>query len=225
MKRLNVIWMFLLLLAGTSAAKAQATLSIRDFQISQGETKTVNIEMTNTVEVRALQVQLVLPASLKLASRLSVAPAREGTRTDEFGGKVEVAKTLDYNQWDDGSLMIVVNANDAVPFSGTEGAVITLSLTALEDAPIGTSAIELRNMELVFADGCTSVRPEDSSCQVDIREPVTTIEQLSQVVHGPVDVYTIDGIKVKSNVPIKKLKKALSRGIYVIEGYKIAIDK
>lgn len=225
MKRFNVIWMFLLLLAGTSAAKAQATLSIRDFQISQGETKTVNIEMTNTVEVRALQVQLVLPASLKLASRPSVAPAREGTRTDEFGGKVEVAKTLDYNQWDDGSLMIVVNANDAVPFSGTEGAVITLSLTALEDAPIGTSAIELQNMELVFADGRTSVRPEDSSCQVDIREPVTTIEQLSKVVHGSVDVYTIDGIKIKSNVPIKKLKKALPRGIYVIEGYKIAIDK
>lgn len=217
--------MFLLLLAGTSAAKAQATLSIRDFQISQGETKTVHIEMTNTVEVRALQVQLVLPANLKLASQPTIVSARQGTAVDEFGEKMEAVKTLSYNQWDDGSLMIVVNANDAVPFSGTEGAVIALSLTALEDAPIGTSAIELQNMELVFADGRTSVRPEDSSCQVDIREPVTTIEQLSQVVHGSVDVYTIDGIKIKSNVPIKKLKKALLRGIYVIEGYKIAIDK
>lgn len=217
--------MFLLLLAGTSAAKAQATLSIRDFQISQGETKTVNIEMTNTVEVRALQVQLVLPAGLKLASQPTIVSARQGIAVDEFDEKKEAVKTLSYNLWDDEHLMIVVNANDAVPFSGTEGAVISLSLTASENATLGANAIGLQNMELVFADGCTSVRPEDCSCQVDVREPITTVEQLSQVVHSPVNVYTIDGIKVKSNVPIKKLKKALPRGIYVIEGYKIAIDK
>lgn len=217
--------MFLLLLAGTSAAKAQATLSIRDFQISQGETKTVNIEMTNTVEVRALQVQLVLPANLKLASQPTIVSARQGTAVDGFGEKMEAVKTLSYNQWDDEHLMIVVNANDAVPFSGTEGAVISLSLTASENATLGANVIGLQNMELVFADGCTFVRPEDVSCQVDIREPVTTVEQLSQMVDGPVDVYTIDGAKVKSNVSIKKLEKVLPRGIYVIEGYKIAIDK
>ena len=225
MKRLNVIWMFLLLLAGTSSIKGQATLSIPDFQISKGETKTIDVEMTNTVEVRALQVQIVLPSNLKLASRPTIVAARQGTKVNEFGEKTEVVKTLSYNLWDDGSLMIVVNSNDAVPFSGTEGAVLSLPLTASEDASIGINTIELRNMELVFADGCTSVRPENISCQVDIRESITTVEQLIQVVHGPVDVYTIDGIKVKDNVSTKDLQKILPCGIYVIEGYKIVIDK
>lgn len=217
--------MFLLLLAGTSAAKAQATLSIRNFQISQGETKTVHIEMTNTVEVRALQVQLVLPANLKLASQPTIVSARQGIAVDEFGEKMEAVKTLSYNQWDDGSLMIVVNANDAVPFSGTEGAVISLSLTASENAAIGTIDIKLQNMELVFADGCTYVRPKDEHVQVEILEKITSLEQLEQVKQGPVDIYSVDGLILKHNVPIKDIARLMPNGIYIIEGYKILIEK
>lgn len=215
--------MFLLILAGTSSANAQATLSIRDFQISQGETKTVSIDMTNSEEVRAFQVQVILPANVKLASSPTVVHERQGSTVNESGETIASSKTLSYNQCEDGSLMIVVNASDAVPFSGTEGAVLNLPLVAAEDAPIGASTIELQDMELVFADGCTYVRPENYQCQIEVNEKVTSIKQLEEFVHGPVDVYSVDGVLIKRSVSIKKLKKALPRGIYVIEGYKVAI--
>lgn len=217
--------MFLLMLAGTSAIQAQATLSIPDFQISQGETKTVSLNMENTVEVRAFQVQIVLPENLKLAAAPTVVPARQGSVSDEFGEKTEVTKTLSYNVWDDGSLMIVVNAYDAVPFADTKGAVIDLPLMATEEATVGKTAIELRDMELVFADGVTYVRPADYNCQVEIREAVTTVSRLKELLDKPVDVYSLDGAMLKSDIPVEKLEKVLPDGIYVIEGYKIVIEK
>lgn len=225
MKRMNLLWMFLLMLAGTSNLKAQATLVIPDFQISRGETKTVGLEMNNTVEVRAFQVQVVLPKNLKLAAPPTVNPARQGIALDETGQETEATKTLSYNVWEDGSLMIVVNAYDAVPFAGTKGTVINLPLTAAEETFVGATAIELRDMELVFADGRSYVRPEDSSCQVEIREAVTSVSQLKEVCQKPVDVYNLDGAMIKSNVPVNKLERVLPRGVYVIEGYKIVIEK
>lgn len=216
--------MFLLLLAGASSANAQATLSIRDFQINQGEIKTISIDMTNSIEVRAFQVQVILPANVKLASSPTVVHERQGSAVNESGEVIASSKTLSYNQCEDGSLIIVVNANDAVPFSGTEGAVLDLPLVAAENAPIGTATIELQNMELVFADGHTYVRPENNSCHVDIHEKITTIKQLEQIVQGSVDVYSVNGMLVKRNVPIKKLGKRLPRGIYVIEGHKVAVE-
>lgn len=217
--------MSLLMLAGTSAIQAQATLSIPDFQISQGETRTVSLDMENTVAVRAFQVQIVLPENLKLASAPTVAPARQGSVLDEFGEETEVTKTLSYNVWDDGSVMIVVNAYDAVPFADTKGAVINLPLMATEEAAVGNTAIELRDMELVFADGVTYVRPEDCNCQVEIREAVTTVSRLKELLDKPVDVYAMDGAMLKSAISVEKLEEVLPDGIYVIEGYKIVIEK
>ena len=104
MKVRCALWMSLLMLAGTSAIQAQATLSIPDFQISQGETKTVSLDMENTVAVRAFQVQIVLPENLKLASAPTVAPARQGSVLDEFGEETEVETTVTIQARDDGAL-------------------------------------------------------------------------------------------------------------------------
>ena len=54
------IWMFLLTLAGIFNVYAQATLSIDNFKIKPGEEKEIAIKMTNTVPIRALQVQVTL---------------------------------------------------------------------------------------------------------------------------------------------------------------------
>ena len=217
--------MFLLVLAGTSSANAQATLSISDFHISRGETKTISIDMTNQMEVRAFQVQVVLPEHMKLAGSPTVSFARQGSYINEQGERVEASKTLNYNIRKDGSLMIVVNAYDAVPFAGTEGAVVNIPLVAEKEAFAGIGNIELRDVELVFADGTTYVRPKDYSCQVQIVNGTTSISQLEQMFIKPVDVYNVEGVLIQSNVEIKNLRGKLQAGVYIIEGYKVAIEK
>jgi|GEM_PF-2919814 len=217
--------MFLLVLAGTSSANAQAMLSISDFHISRGETKTISIDMTNQMEVRAFQVQVVLPEHLKLAGSPTVSFARQGSYINEQGERVEASKTLNYNIRKDGSLMIVVNAYDAVPFAGTEGAVVNIPLVAEKEAFAGIGNIELRDVELVFADGITYVRPKDYSCQVQIVNGTTSISQLEQMFRKPVDVYNVEGVLIQSNVEIKNLRGKLQAGVYIIEGYKVAIEK
>ena len=225
MRKLSALLMFLLVLAGTSSANAQATLSISDFHISRGETKTISIDMTNQMEVRAFQVQVVLPEHMKLAGSPTVSFARQGSYINEQGERVEASKTLNYNIRKDGSLMIVVNAYDAVPFAGTEGAVVNIPLVAEKEAFAGIGNIELRDVELVFADGTTYVRPKDYSCQVQIVNGTTSISQLEQMFIKPVDVYNVEGVLIQSNVEIKNLRGKLQAGVYIIEGYKVAIEK
>ncbi|MBQ8361800.1 MAG: hypothetical protein IJX44_07640 [Bacteroidaceae bacterium] len=146
----------------------QATLTMDDFSIMPGESRQVTIDMTNTVPIRAFQVQVVFPEGVTMASRPTVVADRQGSYEDEFGETVQCTKTLGYNKWEDGSYMITVNADDAIPFSGTEGPVITFKVKAADDAPLGESVITLQDMELVFENGYDYVRPASSICRVTV---------------------------------------------------------
>ena len=211
------------MLWGTCGLRAQATLTMENFHIIPGETRAVSINMSNRVEVRALQVLIDLPDHVRLVSRPTVNPHRKGMVINESGEKMEAVKSLNYRIRENGDCMIVVNANDAVPFFGTEGAVITLTLKADEKAVDCREEICLKNMELVFADGMTYVRPDDYVCTVDVCSEVTSLRPLMTELDGPVDVYTLNGIKVKTAVPVVDLEKTLPQGVYVIEGVKVYV--
>lgn len=218
--RMNKILVSLCMLMGTLGVNAQANLTIKDFAIKPGETKQVYIEMNNSVEIRALQVLLTLPEGVKLTARPTVVANRNGM----VAGAEAIAKSLSYKVRDNGSCMIVVNADDAVPFSGTEGAVIALKLKADEEAKECSQQIILQDMELVYADGATSVRPEDGACKVDVCREATSIEQLMASKAGSnVDVYDLNGVLLKHDVPVNKLPVEFKSGVYVIEGIKVYV--
>lgn len=164
----NMFATAMLLVASQVYVCAQATLTMSDFEIMPGESKTVTIDMTNSLPIRAFQVQVVFPEGVTMASRPTVVPDREGSYEDEFGETVQCTKTLGYNKWEDGSYMITVNADDAIPFSGTEGPVITFKVKAAADAALGETSITLQDMELVYEDGYTYVRPESTTCKVTV---------------------------------------------------------
>ena len=210
---------------GIGSIKAQATLTMDDFYIMPGETRTVSINMNNTVPIRALQVLVDLPDNVKLVARPMVNAKRRGTVTDEFGTKTDAVKSLSYKVRENGDCMIVVNASDAVPFTGTEGAVITLTLQADEKSADRSEEICLKDMELVYADGITYVRPDDRICKVDVCSDVTDITTLMRELEGEVDVYSLSGMKVKGNVSVAELRKALPHGVYIIEGIKVYVGK
>lgn len=64
--------------------------------------------------------------------------------------------------------MITVNADDGVPFAGNEGSIITMKVKADESAALKESAITLQNIELVYEDGETYIRPSQSTCTVTV---------------------------------------------------------
>lgn len=211
------------LMTGMGGLKAQATLTMESFHLMPGETRTVAVNMTNKVPIRALQVLVDLPDNVKLAARPTVVSGRKGKATDEFGAEVEAVKTLSYKVRDNGDCMIVVNASDAIPFSGSEGAVISLTLKADENSSDRSEEICLKDMELVYADGITYVRPDDCICKVDVCDDVTDIETLMRELEGPVDVYTLGGMKVKGDIQVSDLRKSLPQGVYIIDGVKVYV--
>ena len=57
----KLIWMFFMILIGTSSVYSQANLVVKDFRIKPGETKDVTIDLDNSVSIRAFQVLVVFP--------------------------------------------------------------------------------------------------------------------------------------------------------------------
>lgn len=221
----KTVGILVILLLDTSRMYAQANLYMEDFKIAKGEVKNITIDMRNHVEIRALQVLVKLPADISLAARPTIVKKRQGSTIDEFGDKVNAVKTLNYKLKEDGSCVIVVNANDAVPFAGNEGAIINLPIKATDDALTGMKSIELQDMELVYANGYTYVRPQDESCKVEIYDMNTSIEHLTKNKSKIVDVYGVDGKRILSGFSIADIERVLPRGIYLIDGYKVAIEK
>ena len=220
----NIVVLTMILFSNIVNIFAQASLSLDDFKIAKGETKVVTIDLSNSVEIRALQVQVMLPHELKLAARPTVVPTRQGFTVDEFGEKIIAVKNLNYITREDGSCVIVVNASDAIPFAGTEGAIINLPLKVNEDAVVGKKTIHLKNIELVYADGYRYIRPQDEDSEVEIYDMKTSIEQLMKDASRTVDVYGVDGKCVIRETSVSGLKSFLSRGIYLIDGYKVMIE-
>ena len=70
---------------GIMKTNAQATLRINDFAIEPGESKTISIDMENSVPIRAFQVQVVFPQGVSMGSRPTVVADRQGSYEDEFG--------------------------------------------------------------------------------------------------------------------------------------------
>ena len=147
---------------------ALATLQIPDLDMKYDETKEVSIEMNNEVAIRALQVRVVLPKGITLASAPQLVQERVGSGVDEFGDNVTAQKSLNYNMWADGSYMITVNSDDGLPFAGNKGSVIKFSVKADYFVRGTTQKIELKDIELVNVDGDTNYRPSDGSSLISI---------------------------------------------------------
>ena len=81
----NRIVFLLFMLVSAIAVNAQVTLLIPDLDMQYNETKEVSIEMNNEVAIRALQMRVVLPKGITLASAPQLVQERVGSGVDEFG--------------------------------------------------------------------------------------------------------------------------------------------
>ena len=147
--------MFVSLLA-TLGTKAQSplALTIEDFSIKAGETKTVFVAMQNEgYEVIAIEFKMQLPEGLTLKSKPTLTSERIGSLTDDFGEVVASGKTVNAAKNAAGYwIFSIFSQTDQAPFMGTEGNVIAMSIAADADVAIGETAIRLYDIELSTKD-------------------------------------------------------------------------
>lgn len=140
--------LFLLMMAMMAIGSHADEISVEDVVLTEGESATTDICLTNTTEYIALQMDLTLPEG--------VVPDREGsTLTDRAasGMTLSIGKKKD-------RYTIIVSQAEAIPFSGTEGAVIHLKLNAgnsFDSGEATLSGIRVVNKEgqRIFLDDST----------------------------------------------------------------------
>ena len=146
-KLMKLWFMALALLPLSINAQNSTRLSVEDFTISGGETKTMTVDLDNPdMQVTLVQFDLVLPEGL------SVQGGEDG---------IDIARTtyknhsISYNP-DNGRILLASNKNATL--SGTSGAIITIDIKAAASFTEGT--IKLTNIEIVSPTE-TVVHPEE----------------------------------------------------------------
>ena len=144
----------LMVVAATFGVAATDHLYIEDFTINPGETALVEILLENEVQYTAFQADLYLPDGLTL-DRQSVA------LTDRKAADHMIATS----QLADGAIRLMSYSMSVQPYSGTNGALVTMAVMASETLT-GPVVIELRNSR-VTTPGGRETTLENTSCTVN----------------------------------------------------------
>ena len=176
MKHYRKMFMFVGLLA-VLGIKAQSplALTIEDFDIKAGETKTVYVAMQNEgYDVIAIEFKMQLPNGLSLKSKPTLTSERIGSFTDDFGEVVASGKTVNAAKNAAGYwIFSIFSMTDQAPFVGTEGNVIAMSIAADANIAIGETSIRLYDIELSTKDA--PYYPEEYSNKVTVCKENVTI--------------------------------------------------
>lgn len=196
--KLMKLWLMALALLPLSInAQNNTKLSVEDFTISGGETKTLIVDLDNPdMEVTLVQFDLVLPEGL------SEKGGEEGIDIDRTTYKKH---SISYNP-DNGRILLASSKNSTL--SGTSGAIVTIEITA--DASFSEGTIKLTNIEIVSPTE-TVVRPEEVSVVITSGSGIQSITADSK--SG--NIYDLQGRKVTDS--------QLSRGIYIMNGRKYVV--
>ena len=130
----------LLAIAGHALAD---DFSIADFSISPGETKTISIELNNTESnYIAFEFYMILPEGI------SIKKDEDGYLMAELNSARINRHVLEVSRMDDGSYHFLCYSNRNTSLKGTSGEIISLTVTADEDATSGTKDGKLQNQKL-----------------------------------------------------------------------------
>ena len=127
----------ILLLIGVSGIKATERLYIEEFNISPGNSRSVGIELSNSGVYTGFQADIELPEGLNLTLQNGEAEVNLSSRAD-------ASHMLVSNRLADGTWRIVCFSSENVPFSGTEGELLTIRLKS--DAQFAGGSVTIKNI-------------------------------------------------------------------------------
>ena len=192
-------------LAQRAASVADNYLYTADMTINPGETKEVQLLMTNTGTVAATQGNIRLPAGLSFVTKSNdKADVRNiDDRSEDFTLLCQIQK--------DGSLSFAHYSGDGFSYEGNTGGIFTFKIKADETATAGTYSITLSNVVLSI-DGVGYDIPDRTSSLT-----VTGTNEISNVSVNENDknYYTLDGHQLQG--------KPTQKGVYIVNGRKVVI--
>ena len=185
---------------GYKAGDATAKLSIEPFDINAGEEKEMVIDLTNPQdEITLVQFDLKLPSGLTLKQI-------NGEYDFDIAGRTTWRKhSLDANATD-GIIRFLLSSNSNATLSGTEGAIIKMTLNANNSFAGGT--IILENILLVTPD-----EKEIKPAPLEINTDGTGIHAVMMNESDNATLYSISGQRLS----------APKKGINIINGRKVIV--
>lgn len=170
MKLLKTCLIALAVLPLSAIAQSQTKLTVDDFAIKAGETKTLTVNLDNPdMTVTLVQFDLELPEGL------SVAKDEDDEYLIEMTSRASKKHTLDYN-YKNGRVLLSSSSNKTL--SGTSGPIITIDLTAA--ATFETGTITLKNIEIVSPDNTAEnpvvSKPDDIVINIVAQQTTVSIK-------------------------------------------------
>ena len=189
-----------------SATPADVKLSSHDIDIANGETATLTIKLNSPIAYKAMQMDMMLPAGLKITS------AQLGDRAG--------ALRLMTGETEDGSTRLVASTMGDGVITAGDGVLLTLTLAA-DSQWSGDGTISLSNIiaatpnaERHEIEGITiNATGTPSGIGIIINDDSNTL----------VDVYNLNGQLVKTNVKRSEAAKGLPAGYYIIGEEKVYV--
>jgi hypothetical protein len=215
MKHYRKIILFVgLLTALVLKAQSPLALTMEDFSVKAGETKTVYVAMQNAgYNVIAIEFKMQLPEGLSLKSKPTLVAERLGSYEDDFGETVASGKTVYAAKNTAGYWTFsIFSMTDQVPFSGTEGNVIAMSIAAAANMAVSETSIRLYDIELSTKE--TPYYPEAYSNKVMVYNDNVSIymahDQRTFSCAQPLD-FTDTGLKAYVATHYQEGKETLTR--------------
>jgi hypothetical protein len=178
----KIIATFCVLLLGMAGIYAD-NISVEDVSILPGETKTVNISLTNTItDLVGFQMDLYLPEGISINKAGCSLSSRFGdpNQTLTIGKQRELGENV---------YRLTSTSLALTPISGTSGTIITLSLTAAKNFQGGTA--NLRNINFVH-EVATILYIEETSFKINVKgEDISMGDVNGDGVVGAADVSAI----------------------------------
>jgi hypothetical protein len=194
-------------LAQRAASVADNYLYMADMTINPGETKEVQLLMTNTGTVAATQGNIRLPAGLSFVTKSNdKADVRNiNDRSEDFTLLCQIQK--------DGSLSFAHYSGDGFSYEGNTGGIFTFKIKADETATAGTYSVTLSNVVLSIDGVGYDIPDRTSSLTVTGTNGISNVNV--NVNENDNNYYTLDGHQLQGE-PTQK-------GVYIVNGRKVVI--
>ena len=167
----RIILTIVSLLVFVSQVSAEDNVTIKDFSISAGETKTMSVELDNDVVYAAFQFDLYLPEGITITEY----------STDK--NRVPESTSLTMTEQTDGCYRFLAAAMDMEEINGTSGSIITIKVTADETLESGSLTGYFRNIKLSKTDG-TGKKYSEMSFPITVLAPSIVRAKSFERVYG-----------------------------------------
>ena len=165
---------FIAMVLGTIAVNAQNTINVSDFTIRKGETKEIAVELNNSTEYTALQMDITLGKGLTFATIVTETGEIEKDITLN-GERTRSSHTIAYNELSDNAVRVISYSSSNAGYRGTNGAIVYFKVTTLDDESVsGDTEIRVSNIFFTAPNGV-----EDEFGDITVKAEILTTASAS----------------------------------------------